>query len=351
MKTKKKITKELLIAACIAANLSFPAYASSKVTSVTVSVNEDKSETGTVRNAEVSCNNTAYEIDEIETSKEYDDWYPGRKITYDITITPTDGYYFSKGDTKVNCSSNADIAGTPSVSKNKITMKLNYRPTIKLSTPENIYFEDEYTAKWDKVPYAEKYEIKIIKDDEADQTVTVNTNKIDLSNYATDFEDITFDIRAIADDDKSKYITSSDWVNCDEDVSASKNTVYGNFTGGYQDYRFKIEDNIYASGWQFINGKWFYFDAENNNKAVCDGWKLINNLWYHFDLKCEMQTGWIQLNGYWYYLGPDGDMKTGWYNVGPSGKWYYLDVTSGALWTSTTTPDGHIVNSDGEMIV
>lgn len=64
-----------------------------------------------------------------------------------------------------------------------------------------------------------------------------------------------------------------------------------------------------------------------------------------------MQTGWIQLNGYWYYLGPDGDMKTGWYNVGPSGKWYYLDVTSGALWTSTTTPDGHIVNSDGEMIV
>lgn len=51
-------------------------------------------------------------------------------------------------------------------------------------------------------------------------------------------------------------------------------------------------------------------------------------------------------NGYW-YQNDDGSYKIGWYQDVDE-KWYYFDNQTGYMLTDTSTPDGYIVNEDGE---
>lgn len=349
---KRKSKKVLLAAAGIAALTSIPAYAgSNRITSVGISVEEDKPSPGVVYPVEVKCNSTEYEIESISATKDYSDWKPGRKVTYDITVVPTDGNFFSKSETKVQCSGNASIPKATSISRNEIRLKLNYVPKVQLEAPENIYFEDEYEATWDEVEYATGYELKLYKDGEYYKTIETSNEKIDLSDYVTDSDDITFDIRAAGiEDGESKYLLPSEWVNCDESVSAADNTVYGSFAGNYENYYFKDDNGNPASGWQHINGHWYYFDPADGNRAARSGWRQVNQKWYFFSDTCTMMTGWVHVNGQWYYLNQDGSMKTGWHASGPSGKWYYLDPVSGAMWANAVTPDGYAVDAEGAWI-
>lgn len=345
---KNKLLRACMVAAAISTVMQVPAYAENKrVASVNVTIREEKSEPGVVYPVEVTSNSSNYEMTSIELSKDESDWRPGRKVTYTIVLEPAEDYFFSKSDTKINIT-NGTLTSNYSIKPSKIEMKVNYVPKITLENPENIYFEDEYLATWDDVEYASAYEVKIYKDGSSHKTVKVTKNEIDLSDYATDYEDITFDVRAVAkNSDESKYIKASEWVNCDESVSASDNTSYGYFTGDYDSYKFKASNGEYASGWQQINGNWYYFNVDNGNKAIQSSWANINGLWYLFNEYCIMQIGWVKNNDVWYYLNLDGSMATGWMCSGPNGPWYYLDPGTGAMWHDTTTPDGYYVDSSG----
>lgn len=344
MMNKKKILMGALIFAFAFHVVSF---ASTKVTYVSVNLQEEKVDPGIIYPVEVTANSYQYEITDVEVSKDYDDWKPGRKVTYTVTIEPTEGYNFSKKDTRTYAS-NGTIA-SDSVKSSKIMLKINYIPKVTLETPENIFFEDEYLAKWDEVAYASAYEVKLYKDGSYFKTVKVTDEEIDLADYATDYEDITFDVRAVPEDsDESKYLRNSEWINCDEPVTASDNTSYGQFRGNNDSLTFYDSDGYYATGWQYINGVWYFFNPNNGNKAIQSSWAQIDGTWYYFNSYCIMQTGWIQLNGTWYYLYPSGAMATGWVSTGPSGPWYYLDPASGAMWHDTVTPDGYYVNANGE---
>ncbi|MCH4081678.1 MAG: hypothetical protein LKE92_06045 [Atopobiaceae bacterium] len=57
-----------------------------------------------------------------------------------------------------------------------------------------------------------------------------------------------------------------------------------------------------------------------------------------------MQTGWQQVNGSWYCFSASGAMLHD-YWVGN----YYLG-SSGAMLTSTKTPDGYYVGADGAWV-
>lgn len=80
--------------------------------------------------------------------------------------------------------------------------------------------------------------------------------------------------------------------------------------------------------------------------------------WYRFDAAGYMSTGWYtDTDGRKYYLNPVSDgtkgaMLTGWQFI--DGFWYYFnpvsDGTQGALLVNTTTPDGYVVNANGQWI-
>lgn len=124
--------------------------------------------------------------------------------------------------------------------------------------------------------------------------------------------------------------------------------------------------------------------SQDNKKYLADsqgdkysGWFIDSNEdWYYFNESDKtMKTGWHHddKDGYWYYLDPlDGRMKTGWQTI--AGKEYFFQpirdmgnyhfnneqekwlyslnskVPYGALYVSTTTPDGNQVNENGEKI-
>lgn len=76
----------------------------------------------------------------------------------------------------------------------------------------------------------------------------------------------------------------------------------------------------FAGEWQQTGGIWRYLKPDRTYAA--GGWEFINGRWYCFDAAGNMLASqWIQKvdNPHiWYYVGPDGDMLTSQY----IGEWY-----------------------------
>lgn len=87
------------------------------------------------------------------------------------------------------------------------------------------------------------------------------------------------------------------------------------------------EQPSYSEGWNAVGSDWYFV----RNGALVSGWEYINGHWYWFDSSagCKMATGWIELSGSRYYLAQDGDfqgaMATGWLYDG--GAWYYAKAS------------------------
>lgn len=87
------------------------------------------------------------------------------------------------------------------------------------------------------------------------------------------------------------------------------------------------EQPSYSEGWNAAGSDWYFV----RNGALVSGWEYINGHWYWFDSSagCKMATGWIELSGLRYYLAQSGDfqgaMATGWLYDG--GAWYYAKAS------------------------
>ena len=86
------------------------------------------------------------------------------------------------------------------------------------------------------------------------------------------------------------------------------------------------EDGSLQAGWKRIpNGKWFYFDSNNNYRAtfglMSDGYQK-----YYIDVDHGLISGgWISLaDGNWAWANSDGSLYVGWKHM-PNGKWFYFD--------------------------
>lgn len=86
------------------------------------------------------------------------------------------------------------------------------------------------------------------------------------------------------------------------------------------------EDGSLQAGWKRIpNGKWFYFDSNNNYRAtfglMSDGYQK-----YYIDTdRGLISGGWISLaDGNWAWANSDGSLYVGWKHM-PNGKWFYFD--------------------------
>ena len=106
-----------------------------------------------------------------------------------------------------------------------------------------------------------------------------------------------------------------------------------------------VEDGARVTGWQAIDGSWYYFDAAGTMRtgwqhldgswyylrdsgAMATGWLRVGGAWYYLRASGAMATGWLQSGAQWYLLDASGAMRTGWQQV--AGSWYYLDPASGS---------------------
>ncbi len=67
---------------------------------------------------------------------------------------------------------------------------------------------------------------------------------------------------------------------------------------------------------------------QRDNQYYKDGWQEIDSKWYYFDANGYMKTGWLILGDDWYYLASDGHMVTG--DMEIDGTLYYFE-TNGVL--------------------
>jgi len=110
-------------------------------------------------------------------------------------------------------------------------------------------------------------------------------------------------------------------------------------TGETYIYAIWEEAEVLLTGWQLIEGTWYYYDDANqtvkgwlnlggtwyyfnNQGAMQTGWQFVGSSWYYFAEGGNMVTGWQYINNTWYYFGPSGNMLTGWQYLGSS--WYYF---------------------------
>jgi len=99
------------------------------------------------------------------------------------------------------------------------------------------------------------------------------------------------------------------------------------------------------AGWQWINGKMYYF-LDDGTKAA--GWQEIDGKMYYFGDDGIMQTGIKKVGGYKYYFGDDGVMRTGMQEI--SGKRYCFGK-DGVMLTGMAKYDGswYYFSSKGVM--
>ena len=103
---------------------------------------------------------------------------------------------------------------------------------------------------------------------------------------------------------------------------------------------------IYYTGWQVIDGNWYYFNA--NSEAV-DGWQMIGGVKYYFGKTDHfMYTGYKVIDGDLYYFDANGasqgisESVTGWHQQ--DGDWYY--IRNGHVVTGTSVIDGTLYKFD-----
>ena len=134
------------------------------------------------------------------------------------------------------------------------------------------------------------------------------------------------------------------------------------YDGGYYYYGKDGRRQSYT-GWQVIDGKWYYFDEYSR---AATGWQTINGVKYYFETtkKIEgdygdveftgssdhfMYTGYRVIDGAFYYFDANGACQgidrsyTGWH-LDDSGNWYY--IKNGHVVTGRTVIDGVLYEFD-----
>ena len=91
------------------------------------------------------------------------------------------------------------------------------------------------------------------------------------------------------------------------------------------------------------DGSWSYIDGY----SYSTGWEQINGIWYYFDSNGLMRTGWIYDNGNYYYADLSGAMQKGVIQI--EGK-IYLFSESGAMQKGSNMIDGNLYNFDNNGV-
>ncbi|MVX63099.1 hypothetical protein GKZ28_05225 [Clostridium chromiireducens] len=86
--------------------------------------------------------------------------------------------------------------------------------------------------------------------------------------------------------------------------------------------------------------------STSTSQKSTSGWEQVNGTWYYYDANGQKKTGWVEDSGNWYYLNNDGSMAIGWLQYG--GNWYFLG--SNGVMLKNTTVNGYTLGSNGAWV-
>ena len=119
------------------------------------------------------------------------------------------------------------------------------------------------------------------------------------------------------------------------------------------------QDGIMQYDWyqNAESGKWYYLHSESDGMlgTMEEGWHYENRdgNWYYMKPGAgEMATGWQYINGKWYYFNVNVDQDT-WYYDEEKNQWIYhanAGKPYGAMYCDEITPDGYRVDENGAWI-
>ena len=128
------------------------------------------------------------------------------------------------------------------------------------------------------------------------------------------------------------------WSNAQGIITGADNQVtndgYSHWIKDSRGWWLRYSDGSYPKGsageyhWEKINGRWWAFGADG---YLSTGWiyDTFYQGWFYMDANQGMLTGWQFIDGKWYYLNP------------------VSDGTSGIMYAKKRTPDGWLVKEDG----
>ena len=264
-----------------------------------------------------------------------------------VTLRSNYGYYFDLS-TRIHSKNNNLSATLDVINREEARLNVKYVTQKKLAYVEfKDYNRGDRYLKWKKVANADEYELSFFRayDDEFYATFNVSDTKFDLNKIKRELsrddkkEDLYCEIKALSDEGYllDGETTRSTTLTLKFESTKDDETVYPTPNINKQrctwiqkwdgSWYYTDQSGKNATGWQCINGYWYYLNPNDNGK-MCTGWIYLDNKWYYLLPSGEMITGWIYLNNIWYYLLPSGEMATGWQNIG--NKFYFFD-NSGAM--------------------
>ncbi|MDO4960577.1 MAG: hypothetical protein Q4E57_01790 [Eubacteriales bacterium] len=335
----------------------------SLISGVNISFEELDSEPGKVLPLEISAPSNV-QLSEIHYNIPEAAWTAGYSVTVTMKVSPVGNYQF--GNNTTFRSGNAVYKSQTGDAFTRV-VKFEYVPKLKLSVPQKLYLDGANVLHWNKVTNAGRYSIKVSYKEESDisetnpyglnlfiedsensteynsrtKTFTVSTNEFAAADYINgdEIDNVKFEVYAMASNNNTDhYLNSDPAVFTAAQAQTESQSDVGNLTSNKGTLMYLDSGGSGISGWQLINGAWYYFD--NKGQAAGAGWQRIDRKWYFFSADSTMKVGWIEVDGCRYYLDESendnyGAMVTGTVNIGGADYTFNAgeraDLPTGAL--------------------
>lgn len=263
---KARLRISIVLAALIIFVLLCPitAKAEIKITSISLSIDSSIVAGDYGSDVEVTSSSSRYEVEDVEVTNEPDDeWEEGDNPKLKITLTASEGYYFSSSG----------------LTKSNVTLKGDGGTVTSVKRSDSVTFL-----------------VYVTLDELEDSAVSSSSEK------------------GSWEESDEWYVTSSEAEEIYEDFS---NSLSGSSQGPGT-----AEQG--AGAWLQDDIGWWYCNADKS--YTVNNWQYIDGYWYFFDEAGYMKTGWILWQEKWYYCTSSGNMlydtttPDGYY-VGSDGAW------------------------------
>lgn len=243
---------------------------------------------------------------------------PNRYPTAEVVLKPAAGYTFkSSSESYFNLFGGGAeyLSARKSGDSNTLTLTVEFEnmgPT-SIGRPASVSLDENGLASWTPVGDAGSYEVTIMRNGKANNPTktTVTGTSLNIGSLITRTGDYSIRVSAVSRYDaklKSDY-AYSDSITVDDSVLAK----FASNTASYEETSGQWIETENGSWYQNPDGTW-----------PASGWQQIDGSWYFFNAQGYRQTGWVLWNNQQYYCDSDGKMLA-----------------------DTTTPDGYYVDANG----